>query len=154
MDITHWTAQADAWAAVWRGIVTAQFVCAQFSMLDDLGRLLYTAPLTAPQTGGHGAATGALDYASRTLCFTGHAAPGTLGDCSGEAIHRVFVGAGYEFIARQKFMVPGADASVDAYATFLDGNTDLFCDYYGRHALTRGRYPVQFNAAAQRRNGT
>lgn len=154
LDVSVIDPTAIAWAAVWKGIVTSAFVCGGYSVLRPDGTVIYQNSFNTPVAGVHGSASGALDYASRTICFTGKGLPPAAADCSGEAIGRVFVGAAYEFIARQKYMVPGADASVDAYAAFLDANSIIWADEFGQNAGVRPRYPVQFNAYAQGRNGT
>jgi hypothetical protein len=145
---------ANAWSEVWAGLVTNQFSCDTYSVLRHDGSLLYSAALDTPQVGVHAAASGALDYASRTLCFTGRGTPDTVGLCSGEAIGRVFVGAAFEFTAGQKFTLYGVDALVDDYIDFLRGDPTVWADEFGFKAGVRGRVPVQFNAYAQGRNGT
>jgi len=142
------------WAVAWRGIVPPQFVCGGYSVLRHDGSLMYSNSFGTATAGTHAVAGGALDYASRTLAFTGRGIAGTAVECSGEEIGRVFVGGAYEFIPRQKFMVPGADAAVDAYAVFLEDSTVIWADEFGNKAGIRPRYPVQFNAHAQGRNGT
>lgn len=154
LDVGAMLAAANAWAAVWKAIVTSAFVCNQFSVLRHDGSLIYSDSLSATVTGVHAVGSGAGDYASRTLCFTGRGVPALPSECTGEELHRVFVGAAFEFVTRQKFMVPGADAGVDAYASFLNLAADIWADSYGNKAGVRGRYPIQFNAYAQGRNGT
>lgn len=145
---------AQAWANVWKEVCTPQFVCGGYSVLRPDGTVIYQVPFIAPVVGTHSPATGALDYASRTVCFTGRGQPSTAIECSGEAVGRLFVGSAFEFIARQKFMVPGADTGVDNYAAFLSGSLVIWADEFGNPANTRPRFPVQFNAHAQGRNGT
>lgn len=153
-DIVLMTSIAVDWVNVWKGVCPSQFTCGGFSVLRPDGSLLYSSAFVTPTTGAHAHASGALDYASRTLAFTGRGIPDTAVECSAEEIGRLFVGDAFEFVARQKFMTPGADAGVDAYATFLSTNSIIWADEYGQKAGVRPRYPVQFNAYAQRRNGT
>lgn len=153
-DIVTMTALALDWANVWKGVVTNSFVTGGFSVLRHDGTLLYSSSFVTPTVGAHVSAAGAGDYVSRTLCFTGRGIPDTAVECSGEEIGRLFVGSAFEFVARQKYMVPGADSGVDAYAAFLATNSIFWGDEFGQKAGVRPRYPVQFNAYAQRRNGT
>lgn len=154
LDVGLVVATAEAWATKWEDIVPGDFTCASYSALRADGSLIYTGGLPTIHVGSHAVASGALDYASRTLCFTGRGVPGTISECSGEAIHRVFVGSGYEFIPRQKFMAAGADGNVDDYVQFLEDSPYLWADHYGNKAGIRAIFPVQFNAYHQRRNGT
>jgi hypothetical protein len=154
LDVGLMESTADDWAGWWAGVVPASFTCSSYSVLRHDGSLLYSGTLPGSQIGVHPSAAGSGDYASRTLCFTGRGLPAALSECSGEAIGRLFVGSGYEFVARQRFMVNGVDAGVDNYAQFLRLNTVVWADEFGNKANVRGRYPVQFNAYAQGRNGT
>lgn len=106
----------------------------------------------SPKLGTHGGATGAVDSYSATLTMTGRAVAG-FGLCAGEMRHVLFVGRSLEFQPGQKSLGTGVDSNFDDLATFLAAQAVLWADFYGNHGGVRGKYPVQQNAAAQRRIG-
>lgn len=153
-DFLSMRALADGWAAAIKGVFTSNFTSVGFFTQRLDGTHILSGSLTSPVVGTHGVASGALDYCSRTVTFTGRGIPPVAADCVGEALSRVFVGAAYEFIARQKVIVAGADAGCDAYRSWLDTNGQAWADFYGHGAQSRGTFPVQFNAYFQRKYGT
>lgn len=142
------------WANVIKAILPNTSSIVGWGTMRSDGTVLSVSAFPAPITGTHTAAVGARDVESLTITFTGRGLPVSSTECSGPTRSVAFVGIAFWPTAGQKYYANGTDAALDAVENFLTGNSVLGADFYGQIASWRSRYPVQYNAHAQRRLGT
>lgn len=153
-DTTTMQTLADGWANQIQPCLSTFFTLTDWGTLDENQTPVVSGTLTAALVGSHSVGTGAEDYRSRTVTFTGRGQSLTPGQCTGEARMVLFVGNTYNFTPGQRNIASGVDVALDGLRTFLDNHPLLWSDYYGHFAGVRGKYPVQLNAAVQRRHGS
>lgn len=144
---------ANQWANLLQDCVTNDFRFVAWGTLDAQKNPVASGAFAAPYVGTHVAAAGAQDYRSATVTITGRGQSLNVGECTGEARMVLFTGRTYLFLPGQKNIPAGVDTALDALRDFLDNHGYLWSDFYGHFAGARGRYPVQKNAAIQRRHG-
>lgn len=148
-------AEADRLANLMKLVLTDEFVISNFAILSRSGGVYYEAPLSAAQTGVKPPAAGAAEWASTTLTFVGTGNPPTPGTCHGKSISRLFVGASYLFTPQMKYLPAGGyPGLLDFIVNGLNASLYLPADTYGQQADILTNCPVQWNAAAQRRDGS
>lgn len=122
-------------------------------MLPDRS-VYYEEAYGTAKVGSHGAATNAVNWKSATVTLTGKGQPPAPGGCVGQTRLELFTYNAYFFQPGQQFIASTGALPLDDLAVYLALNSVVWADNFGQEAIVRGRYPVQFNAAVQRKHGT
>lgn len=144
--------EADLWGDAVAAVLPNSWHVTGWGTQDADHNSIYAASFIVPKVGTHAAATGAVDSLSATVTLTGKGLS-VSGGCSGQTRHVLFVGKSFEFVSGQKHIGAGTDTALDTLSLFLATNAILWADFWGQKAGVRGKYPIQQNAAAQRRLG-
>jgi hypothetical protein len=146
--------EANALAFLFSACNTVKFTWLDWGIRLPDGSLYYREPLTAPITGSHAVATSAQNLFSSTVTLTGKADAISVGDCTGQFRSMIFVGAAFEFVQGEKARPSSADTAIAALIARLNLSVFVPADYYGQTGSYRARFTVQYNAHAQKRNGS
>jgi len=154
-DVSDLRVEAERLADLLADCLTANFRFTGWEIQTPGGHTYYTEAFAAPIIGTLTRPTGATDYRSPTICFSGVGLAPAPGVCHGHSISRVFVGDSYLFAPGQKVMTFNLHPELEAFVVGgLNASTYLPADGYGQQADISGEMPVQFNAAVQRKAGT
>lgn len=146
--------EAEEIGQAMKGALADSFAMHTWGILNRDGSPYYEEPFTAPIVGVHSSATGAEDYFSKTITFTGHGLPPIATGCVGKTRSVLFVGKTYFFNIGQKRFPVLTDVGLHAYLTRLNSSVYLPADDYGQQVAFGASAPIQFNAHTQRKEGS
>lgn len=139
-------AMAHSVAVLMAGIMAHNQTISSYAITNAVGDEEFSGPITpavpVPDV------TNDSGYKSASVCFGGRGMAGVPGNSRGQT--RVFIYNGdfpapgtkkVDFINNQRY---------SAFAAGLNAHADVWADFYGQKAVSRGYATVQFNAHAQR----